>query len=323
MLRQLVLSNFTIFAATHLQFSPGLNVFLGTNGLGKSHLLRVAYALSAAGREALPRPEANRAYGQRLLRVFQADRLGQLVRHGASGAALQLFFDDHALNCALRFGPASRHRVNMGTLPTRPNPLRPLLLPARELLSLYPLLQRPELAAHFDDCYQQAAEALARPPHRPPPAFLSEALPGELQLHHGGFRWQSPEGPLAISLLAEGQRKIALLGRLWANGSLDPGTVLFWDEPESHLNPQLLRLVARLLLELAGAGVQILLATHSLFLLRELELLAPPQVSYFGLRRSAEGISVESSPAAGALAEVLLLDEELAQAERYLEGDDG
>jgi hypothetical protein len=43
-----------------------------------------------------------------------------------------------------------------------------------------------------------------------------------------------------MPMVAEGLRKIATLVQLQRNGWLIPGTTLFWDEPETNLNPVLM-----------------------------------------------------------------------------------
>lgn len=48
MIKHLALHNFTVFKDADLQFSPGLNVIIGENGTGKTHLLKIAYLLSNA-----------------------------------------------------------------------------------------------------------------------------------------------------------------------------------------------------------------------------------------------------------------------------------
>jgi len=67
------------------------------------------------------------------------------------------------------------------------------------------------------------------------------------------------------------------LGLLWVlvqNGTLLSGSVLFWDEPEANLNPQLLKTIVKILLELQRMGVQIFIATHDYVLLKEFDLQA-------------------------------------------------
>lgn len=80
---------------------------------------------------------------------------------------------------------------------------------------------------------------------------------------------------LSSGMTAEGFRKIGVLQRLLSNGSLNPGTSgpLLWDEPESNLNPKLMRDLVQALLELARNGQQVILATHDYVLLKWFDLL--------------------------------------------------
>ena len=43
MLKSLKLQNFTVFPEADLKFGKNLNVIIGENGSGKSHLLKAAY----------------------------------------------------------------------------------------------------------------------------------------------------------------------------------------------------------------------------------------------------------------------------------------
>ena len=45
MLNRLHIRNFTVFAEAEFEFSAGLNVIVGTNGTGKSHGLKLGYAV--------------------------------------------------------------------------------------------------------------------------------------------------------------------------------------------------------------------------------------------------------------------------------------
>ena len=83
--------------------------------------------------------------------------------------------------------------------------------------------------------------------------------------------------PFAVE--ASGYKKLGFLGLLVASGQLDHESVLFWDEPENSLNPELIPILVDILLELSSFGVQIFVATHS-------ELLA----NYFSVNRSGGDI---------------------------------
>ena len=134
---------------------------------------------------------------------------------------------------------------------------------------------------------------------------LANLIGGRYELHNGRFCFQAGEyveklgrsgsaqkaaqtfqdsalrfvpgkSPLLSSgMTAEGFRKIGVLQRLLSNGSLNPGTSgpLLWDEPESNLNPKLMKDLVKALLELARNGQQVILATHDYVLLKWFDLL--------------------------------------------------
>ena len=73
-------------------------------------------------------------------------------------------------------------------------------------------------------------------------------------------------------MVAKGLRKIALLWQLIKNGTLEKGSVLFWDEPEANINPKYIPVLAELLIMLESEGVQILVSTHDYFLSKYIEV---------------------------------------------------
>src|SRR5262249_13509668 len=88
------------------------------------------------------------------------------------------------------------------------------------------------------------------------------------------FVVETKMGPIAAPMLAEGHRKLAALAYLIRTGALTTESVLFWDEPETNMNPKLVRVMATVIWRLARAGVQIVLATHDYLLARELSMSA-------------------------------------------------
>lgn len=133
------------------------------------------------------------------------------------------------------------------------------------------------------------------------------------------------EGKLEMPLVAEGLRKLAMLARLISTGSLLDKGYLFWDEPEANLNPKLIKLMAEVILHLCANGIQVFIATHSLFLLRELEVLSEQKAfkgipqRFFSLRLDENGVDVEQGDSIDDLQTLVLLDEELNQSQRYME----
>lgn len=108
---------------------------------------------------------------------------------------------------------------------------------------------------------------------------------------------------LSSNMTAEGYRKIGVLQGLLINGVIDPGVTgpLFWDEPESNMNPKLMELLVKVLLQLSRNGQQIILATHDYVLLKWFDLLMDQKgkqdhIRFHALYRTDSGeIGVEST----------------------------
>jgi hypothetical protein len=117
-------------------------------------------------------------------------------------------------------------------------------------------------------------------------------------------RFAPTKAPLFSSCMtAEGFRKVGILHRLLSNGALNPGVSgpLFWDEPESNMNPRLMKPLVEILFELSRNGQQIILATHDYVLLKWFDLLMDKgkedHVRFHALYRDAETmeLNVEST----------------------------
>ncbi len=90
----------------------------------------------------------------------------------------------------------------------------------------------------------------------------------------------TPEENLSTHMVAEGFRKLGVLHRLIDNSTLVPkkSGSLFWDEPESNMNPKLMKLIVEILIELAKTEQQIILTTHDYVLLKWFDLLSDETV---------------------------------------------
>ena len=119
---------------------------------------------------------------------------------------------------------------------------------------------------------------------------LQKTVDGRVVVRNEEFFLRNRQGELELSLLAEGMRKLALLWLLIQNGTLLSGTVLFWDEPETNLNPKLYGVLMDVLLELQRLGVQVFLATHDYVILEELDLRKTEEdaVAFHSLYRDEE-----------------------------------
>ena len=73
-----------------------------------------------------------------------------------------------------------------------------------------------------------------------------------------------------MQMTAEGIKKIGILTTLINNRQLGEGTVLFMDEPETALHPYAIRQMVEMLVAMSNAGIQIFIASHSYFIVKQL-----------------------------------------------------
>lgn len=337
----------TVFPEAVLALSPGLNVIIGENGSGKSHLLKAAYSVIAASAEVGRRPISGeqptkallqKKYAEKLINVLRPDTLGRLARRkqGRERCELEFYFSESGLNSSFGFATSSKSDVQIDKLPGIWEKTLPVFLPTRELLTLYPgfISIYESHYLEFEETYRDTCLLLGAPALKGPRAKkaasllepLEDAMGGKVVLDNTGrFYLSIPgQGKMEISLVAEGLRKLAMLARLIGTGSLLDKSYLFWDEPEANLNPRLVKLVARVILHFCKNGIQVFIATHSLFLLRELEIISKDKDfkkvkhRYFALTLKDSGMDVEQGDSVEDLKSLVLLDEELAQSDRYM-----
>lgn len=350
-LNALRLKNFTAFSDLDIKFSDGLNVIIGENATGKSHLLKLGYALAHVLHKSREYDKESRTYtivisrswfqrriAQKLLGVFNPDTLGRLCRRGV-GRARSEINADFGYDRELSFSFASNTQMDVildhfpGKGKGRPDV--PIFFPPREVLSLYPgfisLYEERELA--IDETYYDLCKLLNLPLLKGKRAGeiaaivkpLEEIMGGSVRVESGRFYLHLPgQGIMEISLVAEGLRKVAMLAYLAANGSLTDKGILFWDEPEANLNPKIVRKIARTLAELVNRGVQVILATHSLFVMKELSLIVEQSkqsqkdfpAKFFSLRLDENGVAMEEGELLEDLKTIVALDEALEQDDR-------
>lgn len=356
MLKRLHLKNFTVFADADFEFSPGLNVLVGTNGTGKSHVLKVGYeALTTAARLSKGNiDDFDLIWGENNARnilldglkgVFQPERnnIGRLIRWQTPQAktSIRAEFGNNQ-NSYFWFGIVKAdipdyalHLIELSDQNRPEEGGRPVFIPAKEVLTLSWITRLSEVRKlPIDATYTDLLYRLRPLPLLQPEKAAQEAM-DEIENLLGGSIEQAGErfylipkqgAPVEMDLVAEGLRKFGILSQLLTNGGLTKKTTLFWDEPEANLNPALLRKLAAILAELARQGFQIILATHSTDLLKEFHILsrqkdAPPlPIKYFGLNAEpGEATRIVSTDNFEFLPDVVALAEELKQADELEE----
>lgn len=348
MLKKLHVKDFTVFSDALLTFGA-LNVIHGENSSGKTHVLKLAYSIVSSLVPSPNEPAGDRPtkaaldqrLGAKLVGVFRPDRgkLGRLARRvrGTKRSAITADFGSEG-RIAFYFATQSDRTVKSDSLPAAWLNQAPVFLTTRELLSVYPgfVSLYETQAIPFDEIWRDTCLLLGAPIARGPKKREIAALLEPLETAIGckavleGDRFfvqmTNPNAKVEADLVAEGYRKLTMVARLIANGSLDDKGYLFWDEPEANLNPRLVKQLAPLLLELAAGGVQVFIATHSLFLMREIEIqqaLRKKRVNarYFGLHPRPEGVVVEQGKTIDESGDIASLDESLAQSDRFMELD--
>jgi hypothetical protein len=100
------------------------------------------------------------------------------------------------------------------------------------------------------------------------------------ELTHGQFRvaksgdivFETSQGKnIPLSLTAMGISNIGLLELLIRNNVINKGSFLIIDEPEAHLHPKWQVFLVKLLYQIAKAGANIIIATHSIDIIKAIE----------------------------------------------------
>lgn len=311
-IKKMELTGLTAFEKATFEFVPGINVLLGANSTGKTHALKWLYASTKAFSLPVAEGETGEARVRpRLGGVFHPDelRIGRLLRASGKGyrGVAAIWSDVHALEITVGGDDSIRVLRPQGSMGT---PVT--FIPSREVLALYEgfvsAYTNRELSideTYFDACVALNASLLRGPKAEVLKPFVESVealLGGKVELvgerFYVTFR-DAPSTRLEAHLVAEGLRKIASIVRLLQNGSIAPGGLLVWDEPEANLNSRLVAALVPIVEALAKAGVQIVLATHDYLLAKRLSLISEveaadrPSVKFFLLSRPAVGAPIE------------------------------
>jgi energy-coupling factor transporter ATP-binding protein EcfA2 len=319
MIESIKLERFTAFEQFSLRFSPGINLFIGENGCGKTHLLKLVYSACDVSK-------SQKSIAEKVNRVFlpSGEQIGRLVkRKGTSSTGsfevtrrVEGLAKPLTLRLSLSNHTKEPAKATVSGTPKqwKDHPIESVYVPVKDMManapgfrSLYSLRH-----IHFEEVYADIIDraflgTLKGPmdgPRKKLLDILQRSMEGKVISKNEEFFLKSPQGELEFTLLAEGIRKLGLLWVLIQNGTLLNGSVLLWDEPETNLNPRLMRTVVQILVELQRMGVQLFITTHNYALLKEFDLQQQPedQMAYHSLFRDAQRqIQVASFPHYGAL----------------------
>jgi len=324
-IKAIKLDNFTLFKNNYLEFSNGLNIILGENGTGKTQLIKLLYAFTQANNNLKIYKDGGAIEIEEKLKLIFHTNIENLISKKESISNINLFFDKYNFS----FNIENNYRGF--SIIDNPYNKKALFIPAKEMLSFYTGFISIYNQTSFDETFRDLALNLGKlvPKNRVLEKFeenilleLEEILDGKIILENDRFYLLEKDGnKREITLVAEGARKLGTIFHLLANGTIEKGSVIFWDEPEANLNPKYIKYIAKMLISLEKAGIQIFIATHSLFLINEIEILREKenQIKYFsfGFNKNKE-LRISQSSHLEELEDLVLLDEEIDQGDRFM-----
>lgn len=138
MLKSLTIKNFTVFTNSKIEFSPGINVIIGDNSTGKSHLLKLAYSMISTlylfGRDRIQTIEQLQIkFGDKLNGIFKPNILGNLTHKPEHETQISIENDLENLSFILK-----NNEIKADHLPSSYPQIAPLYFPTQEVLSLQP-----------------------------------------------------------------------------------------------------------------------------------------------------------------------------------------
>lgn len=282
MLTKIIFENFTIFKSLKMDFSPGINIFIGENGTGKTHIMKTLYSACCLVNEA-----ENRTLEQKIQAVFLPLSIGRLV-HRSPGRGTGKFIvfrkdENDVIEKSVMLSITTLNKTEERYKKWKsPKSLECVFIPVKDMLANAPgfrsLYNAKNIA--FEEVYADIIDKAFQPlpkgqdtkERKQLKAILNKAISGKVITKNETFYLKNKNGELEFPLLAEGFRKLGLLYTLISNETLTKGSVLFWDEPESNLNPKLSEVVVKILLALQEMGVQIFVTTHDMALVKNFQL---------------------------------------------------
>ena len=292
---------FTVFEDIEIPFGKGLNVLVGENGVGKTHIMKLAYAACQAVKHDV-------SFSYKTTMLFRPDQssIGRLVkRNGTGNYGANILVESDTAKISMSFSRKTKKwDAEIKTeekWERQMSNLTSVFIPAKEILSnAWNLTEAVKMGnIEFDDTYLDIIAAAKIDVFRGVDSItrkkyldiLQKTSTGKVVLQDDRFYLKpGTQAKLEFNLVAEGLRKIALLWQLIKNGTLEKGSVLFWDEPEANINPKFIPVLAELLIMLESEGVQIFVSTHDYFLSKYIEVKRSKEsdIQYISLYRDRE-----------------------------------
>jgi energy-coupling factor transporter ATP-binding protein EcfA2 len=340
MISRFQVQNFAVFQKLDWTQHAGINVIVGKNDTGKSHLLKLLYALVKSIEEFSRGPSPKNwiaVLQQKLTWTFQSDSLSDMISRGMDRAFAELLVNQETCSLAIS-KPIESNLTEILTEGTNPRKeLSAVFIPPKELLTAFEAIaatrERLEIFG-FDDTYYDLIKALRLPTTK---GKIDEHLLRVLRSLEAMFGGEIAKGRddgqfvfhcngqvFQMAQTAEGIKKLGILTTLIRNRTLTKGSILFLDEPETNLHPDYIVKLMTMLMDLSRAGIQIYLATHSYFVIKQLHILAKEQkvhVPFCALTREGPTVRADFSDLLDGMPDNPIIEEAIALYEREVSLD--
>ncbi len=292
-IKKLTLNNFMAFNHAEMDWSDNINIICGENSTGKTTLLKVMYSLvkplGGAGRESLTKDMEEQLFVKKLQGIFRPDemKIGRLVsrRQGSNRTSCSVDLEN-GQRVNVEFSSKQENHADVSIehedIVDRQDaiyiPTKEMISTVEHFVSLYD-----EYHIEFEEMYYDLAKLLDRPLSKGPNTAeqnsvlknLESIMKGKIVRKNKKFYFKSEgEGEFEMGLLSDGYRKLSMLIYMILSGSLNKNTILFWDEPETNMNPKMIQPIVQALIALAQMGVQIFVSTHDYFIQQEFNMVA-------------------------------------------------
>jgi len=300
MIKSVILENFMGYGKFQSKEFASVNVIIGKNDTGKTGLLKLLYSTAKtidvySRRKQNEEVEFKKLLAEKLTDTYQPGKkgLGELVNKiTKEKLSVDIEFKHARLNYEdklhFSFGDSTTNTIVdcQKSINSISDNFRCLFIPATEVLSSFKAIRATRDNLHmpgFDDTYLDLIRALVIPTHnghiteelKIVNTRLEELFEGQIeQQNDDDFLFKKGNTEYPMQLTAEGVKKIGILTTLIRNRQLNVNSVLFLDEPETALHPEAARELVEMLILMAKAGIQIFLATHNYFVLKQLHLSA-------------------------------------------------
>lgn len=275
-IKSIRLKNFTIFKDLTVDLANGINVLIGKNGTGKTHLLKALYGSCAASME-------SNNLAVNFIRCFKenASFINILNDKKISRADIYVDIYDNVAESTVRMNTVSLskeseelvwsgyavHLPQGAVLDAVYIPAKDMLTHAKGLLAMSEKYREFPFDMTLTDIIRKANQWTVKQPTNVAKSILpvlEKLMDGEVITDNDEFFIKKHDGRrISFAIESEGIKKIGLLWRLLMNESITENSILLWDEPEANMNPEYLPIVVESLLELSRHNVQILVSTHN------------------------------------------------------------